>query len=396
MITDEQIESILFGYTQRQNEFNLSVIGIIAERINKLAAFDNLIDISSMVTYQSEDSARIKKSYADYKRKQLEHLHDDFLIIATMLYVDAKNYYDVYVALEKNLELMELIAQEILKAQTQLDDLLKNPVLVLTDLQNPALLKTYSLPQAYTRVINEAKSYAKLSRELKYTALKRTITQLFNSGVRYATTDNVIRADDTTSANRAIRYNVLDSIKALINNFEDVVGRQFGANGVELSAHIFPAPDHAPAQGHQFTEAEVEKMQSGEDFTDVDGNSYVGFVRQIGQWNCRHYFMKIKLGAKPQYSQKQLDKILEDNERGYTTPDGKHYTLYECTQIQRRMERNIRGAKEQYLMHKALNDGTDLQNIRNRVGKLTRQYKQFSNACDLPIKFERLRVKDYK
>ena len=73
----------------------------------------------------------------------------------------------------------------------------------------------------------------------------------------------------------------------------------------------------------------------------------------------------------------------------------RHYALYECTQIQRRYERNIRKAKEKYLMAKAFNDKRSLQPIRNRVGNLTRQYKQFSNACDLPIKFERLRVKDY-
>ena len=227
-------------------------------------------------------------------------------------------------------------------------------------------------------------------------ALKRTETQLFASGVRYI--DNSSSDDEprVVSANRAVRFNVLDSIKKMINKIQDIMGKQFGANGLELSAHFAPAPDHAPAQGHQFTKKEVDKMQSGADFQDVNGNTYIGFERQIGQWNCRHYFMKIKLGADPQYSQKQLDKILEDNERGYTTPSGKHYTLYECTQIQRRYERNIRKAKEKYLMEKALSNKQAMQTLRIRVGDLTRQYKQFSNACDLPIKFERLKVKDYK
>ena len=47
-----------------------------------------------------------------------------------------------------------------------------------------------------------------------------------------------------------------------------------------------------------------------------------------------------------------IDKILEDNERGYTDSNGRHRTLYECTQVQRRYEREIRKAKEKYLLGK--------------------------------------------
>lgn len=395
MITDEQIETILFGYTKRQDEFNLSVIETIADRVNKLAAFDTLTDITNMVGVMTDDTAKITRLYNDFKRKQHKKLHDDFIWILTVLYLESKPYYEIQVVLEQNQELMDLLEKSIKDAQKQLDALIKNPVFLLPDLKNPAILKAYPLVAAYNRIINEATAYIKLPKELRYSALKHSTTQLFDKGIRYTTTDNIKSAKDTTSADRAIRYNVLNSVKSFINKVQDVMGKQFGANGLELSAHMFPAPDHAPAQGHQFTNEEVEKMQSGEDFQDINGNFYVGFVRQIGEWNCRHYFMRIKLGVDPQYSQEQLDKILEDNEKGYTTPDGKHYTLYECTQVQRRYERNIRNAKEQYLMHKALNDGTNLQNIRNRVGKMTRQYKQFSRACELPIKFERLKVKDY-
>ena len=106
--------------------------------------------------------------------------------------------------------------------------------------------------------------------------------------------------------------------------------------------------------------------------------------------------MKIKKGAEPTYTQKQLNKILEDNERGYTDENGKHRTLYECTQIQRRYEREIRNAKNKYLYGKALNDKAMMARARNSVGTLTTRYKQFSNKCGIPTKLERIRVKDYK
>lgn len=395
MITDEQIEQLLYGYTKRQDEFNLSVLEIIAGRLSKLADFDNIYSLGS-ASFTTKDVADITRAHQDFIKKQKNAIYDDFWWIALILYGEALAFYETQVELRANTELYQTVMAAINEAQLQLEQLLKNPVLVIRDLTKPGALTALSLERAYRSLISEAFSYRNLPNELRDIALNRSKTQVFNSGVRYTINNSSDNSERVTSSNRAIRFNVLDSMKKLINKMQDVMGAQFGANAVELSAHIYPAPDHAPAQGHQFSLEEVEKMQSGEDFKDLNGNSYVGFERNIGQWNCRHYFMKIKKGAEPRYTQKQLDKILEDNERGYTDETGRHYTLYECTQIQRRYEREIRGAKEKYLYGKFLNDKNMMAAARNRVGVLTTRYKQFSRQCDVPIKLERIRVKDYK
>ena len=395
MITDEQIEEILYKYTSRQDEFNLSVIRIIADRLSKIADFDNL-NTMDRETLMREDISRIEEIYVGYKKDQKKRIREDFWWIAIILYAESLKFYEEQVELESNKALMKAITGLTSDAQKSFDAIVKRPVFVIRDLKTPAVLKAYDLEQTYRSVINEALSYRDVSKALSDIALKRTETQLFDSGIRYMINNSSDKAKDTTSANNAIRFNVLDSVKNLINKIQDIMGKQFGANAVELSAHIFPAPDHAPAQGHQFSLKEVEKMQSGEDFEDLQGRSYVGFERNIGQWNCRHYFMKIKKGAEPTYTQKQLDKILEDNERGYTDENGKHRTLYECTQVQRRYEREIRRAKEKYIYGKSLDDMNMMARARASVGRLTTRYKQFSNKCGIPAKLERTRVKDYK
>lgn len=395
MITDEQIEEILYKYTSRQDEFNLSVIKIIADRLSKIADFDSLNTMDRFAIMQ-RDMTEIEDAYIQYKKDQRKRIRDDFWWIAVIIYMESLKFYEEKLELEMNKALMTAINDITAEAQKSLEQAIRNPVFVIRDLKTPAVLKAYSLDQTYRSVINEAASYSNVSDELRDIALKRTVSQLFDSGVRYAINNSSNNAKDTTSANTVVRFNVLDSIKSLINKMQDVMGKQFGANAVELSAHIFPAPDHAPAQGHQFSLAEVDKMQSGENFKDLQGHTYVGFERNIGQWNCRHYFMKIKKGAEPTYTQKQLDKILEDNERGYTDENGKHYTLYECTQVQRRYEREIRNAKNKYLYGKALNNKQMMAQARNRVGVLTTRYKQFSRKCDIPAKLERIKVKDYK
>lgn len=391
MLNEEHIEDILYRYVKRQDEFNMSVITIITDRLSRVADFDKISSLNTLST-MTEDISKINQEYLSYKKDQKKRIYDDFWILVAYLYEEAAIYYAVVKALEANRELVEATNQAIEDAQNRFEELTKNPVFVIRDLRNITTLKPYSLEETYRTIINEAMSYQGVSEELMANALRRTETQLFNGGIRYLTNDS---SDETVSADGAVRMNILDSVRGFINKVQDIMGKQFGADGVELSAHICPAPDHAPAQGHQYTLDNMDKIQSGSDFEDVNGNHYAGFERQIGTWNCRHYFMKIKLGSKPTYTQDELDKILEDNERGYTTPNGKHYTLYECTQIQRRYERRIRDAKTDYLFAKSLGDKNRMMSSRGKVGDLTTQYKMFSNACGLPAKLERIRVKDY-
>lgn len=395
MLTDEQIEEIIYNYTSRQDEFNLSVISIIAERLSRIADFDNL-NVLERAQITRKETLLIENLYSDYVKKQKKRIKDDFWLIATIVYLDSMQFYENQLRLELNKILLDSVEQITKEAQASLMSLLSTPVFVIRDLQNPGNLIVHNLAQTYQTVVNEALTYNNLPRDLRDAGLKRTEMQLFDSGVRYMIKDPNEGTRYTTSADRAIRFNILDSIKNLINTMQDIMGEQFGANAVELSAHVYPAPDHAPAQGHQFSLKEVDNMQSGKDFKDLQGNTYIGFDRNIGQWNCRHYFMKIKRGAEPTYTQKQLDKILKDNQQGYTDANGKHRTLYECTQVQRRYEREIRRAKEKYLYGKALGDAGIMATARNRVGTLTTQYKHFSNSCGIPAKLERIRVKDYK
>ena len=392
MLNEEQIEDILYQYVKRQDEFNRFVVSVIASRLSRIADFDSLSTLDKL-SVMSKDISTIDKEYVAYEKEQKKRIHDDLWMLVAYLYEEAAIYYTVFRSLDSNRELVTATEKAIKKAQESFAKLTKNPVFVMRDLKNPAQIKPYDLEDAYRTTINEAVSYSTLTDEMRDIALKRTETQLFDGGIRYLTDES---SDDTTSANRAVRANILESVMDFMGNTQDIMGRQFGADGVQMSAHLYPAPDHAPAQGHRYTRENIDKMQSASDFEDVDGNRYVGFERQVMTCNCRHYFMNIKLDSPPIYTQDELDKILADNERGYTTPDGRHYTLYECTQIQRRYERRIRSAKESYLYAKALGDKNKMVSSKTRVGDLTSQYKQFSSACGIPIKTDRIKVKNYQ
>ena len=114
-------------------------------------------------------------------------------------------------------------------------------------------------------------------------------------------------------------------------------------------------------------------------------------------WNCRHVAMSIVIGVmQPNYTDEQLQDILDKNEEGYTFPDGRHLTMYECTQEQRRMETEIRYAKDGQMTAMAAGNMELAKEYQAEVNRLTKEYRAFSKACGLSPKLEKIRVEGYE
>ena len=173
------------------------------------------------------------------------------------------------------------------------------------------------------------------------------------------------------------------------------VGKRFGANGVELSAHTPCAEDHLDIQGKQFTtnqydengnlikEGEFEKKQAE-------------LVRPIGEYNCRHFVFSIVLGVnEPSYSKKQLENMKNDSLQKVTY-NGKEYTKYQATQVQRRFETAIRQQKDRQIMAKSSGDLQEVGKAQQKITQLTREYNNFSKSVGLNTYKNRLTVSGYK
>ena len=100
--------------------------------------------------------------------------------------------------------------------------------------------------------------------------------------------------------------------------------------------------------------------------------------------NCFHYIFSIVLGvSKPQYSNEELKKIIDDNEKGAEL-DGKHYTNYELTQIMRKLETKIREQKDLQIMARASDDKDLILQAQTKITQLTNKYKQVVKISGLP------------
>lgn len=72
--------------------------------------------------------------------------------------------------------------------------------------------------------------------------------------------------------------------------------------------------------------------------------------------------------------------------------EGKEYDDYTASQAQRRIERTIRKLKREEIAFDAAGLTEDAQAVRIRIGRLQKEYEDFSKAAGLPLQRERMEV----
>lgn len=300
-----------------------------------------------------------------------------------------------FIPLKENKPLMKILKSA--KQNVVSDNLFRTQAFMLRDKKDPTKLIPTKLSETYRKKINDAAKNVVLGDASYNKFIEDTIKELTNSGMRYVWYEAESRRVHSQRVEAAVRRNILDNVRDINQKVQNELGNQYGADGKEITVHEYSAPDHEPIQGHQFTNEEYEKLQNNEPFKDIKGKSYQAVERRIGIWNCRHFAYSIIIGiSKPNYTEKELEENKKRNNEGYVDKDGKRHTMYECTQEQRRLEREIVYAKEKQMMAKKANNVLLARLFQRKINRLLTEYKQFSKACGLSIKGERLYVKDYK
>lgn len=213
-------------------------------------------------------------------------------------------------------------------------------------------------------------------------AMRNTIKQLADSGVKVHQENTTYKSGYNRRIDSSVRQAILTGIRKINLGVQERVGEQFGANGYEISAHFPCAEDHLDIQGRQFSKEEYKELNND-------------LTRPIGELNCTHFAFAIILGVNlPSYSKKQLreyrTKSLEK-----ITYNGKTYTKYEATQVQRRLETEIRKQKDRQIIARASNDKDEITKSQSKISQLTKEYNKFSNKAGLDTYKNRLNVSGY-
>lgn len=239
------------------------------------------------------------------------------------------------------------------------------------------------LREAYTTLVSRAAADMVIGAASGQDAVAYAVTEalkpLCGSGVRVMYESGVTR--DLTAA---VRQSVMGTYRKTMHDARWEMGRQFGADGVEVSAHGICAPDHLPYQGRQMTLERYEAVNASLERPLVDGA------------NCRHIAFPVLLGVSPPaYSADELDELVETSQREVTVTglSGKPRTMtrYEATQYQRQLETMMR--KEKMSAAMAERAGMDASGYKARVKALQSRYRTVSNEAELVTRGELTRIR---
>lgn len=234
--------------------------------------------------------------------------------------------------------------------------------------------QTIPLREYYISTIDRAITYVQTGVVDYQSAMRSTVREMAQSGVRRLTWDSGYSRRLDSSA----RMNILEGVRRLNSEMMEETGREFGADGVEISAHGLCAPDHRDIQGRQYSKEEFERLNRRLD-------------RPIGTLNCQHFVTPIVLGvSKPVYSRKELVAINKKSSERIEYK-GKRMSRYEASQKQRQMETAIRYAKDERDAMVAAGDKQGATEARKRSAALSAEYKRFCEQAGLTPRPERTR-----
>lgn len=210
------------------------------------------------------------------------------------------------------------------------------------------------------------------------TAIRRAVKQFTDNGIctiGYA-------SGRTYTIEAAARMCVINGVSNLSKQISEKNAEDIGADGWEITAHSDCAPDHIDVQGKQFTVKEYDRLNGQ-------------LERPIGELGCRHMAFPVLLGISESiYSKDDLREMRDDNERGIYY-EGEHYTKYEASQMQRKLERSIRKTKREIIGFDEAGLKDDLTASSIKLRRLRTYYSDFSNKAGLIEQNERAQVSGY-
>ena len=173
----------------------------------------------------------------------------------------------------------------------------------------------------------------------------------------------------------AARRAVLTGVNQTAGKLQEARMDEMHVEFVETSAHGGARPSHAEWQGRRFHRGGAVDYL-GKHYPDFEAATGYGTGAGLCGWNCRHTFFAVfpELGDPPAWTEESLQEL---NARDIEY-NGKMYTQYEISQMQRARERHVRRWKKRYLADSAA--GVDTTDSAVRLKAARQSLSEFTQA----------------
>lgn len=219
-------------------------------------------------------------------------------------------------------------------------------------------------------------------------AIKSAVRQLAQSGLKVVDYESGHRDQIDVAARRA----VMTGVNQICAKYTEQSAEYLETPYFEVSAHsgARDKPGPSPWSSHKDWQGKVYSIRAGDIYPNIYEVCGLGAVDGLEGANCRHRrFPWVEGVSERTYTDEKLEHI--DDDLGCEF-DGKKYTAYEATQMQRRVEREMRRLKREKSAYKAAGLHEDETAVNIRLRRLNAKYKAFSAAAGLPKQRERMKV----
>lgn len=376
LLNESWIEGLPDNIVDNLETLNNYVVQRICERIRKIGDIGtaDAYRLKTAIEYAGADIKAIEKEVARIMGTNQQEIERLFEEVAKENVDFANTFYKA-----RNMDLLQRYTSR--SALTSFVDAVKRQALDGTaNISNTYMIgfkrgkQIIPLREYYISTIDRAITYVQTGVVDYQSAMRSTVREMAQSGLRRVTWESGYSRRLDSSA----RMNILEGVRRLNSQMMEETGREFGADGVEISAHGLCAPDHRDIQGKQYSKEEFERLNRR-------------LERPIGTLNCQHFVTPIVLGvSKPVYSRKELADI---NKRSAERIEykGQKMSRYEASQKQRQIETAIRYAKDERNAMIAAGDKLGAAQARKKSAALGAEYKRFCEQAGLTPRPERTR-----
>ena len=370
MLSERQLEALLALFEERMQDITaeyLTAMGKHLKDIGSLKASD--IHRLTEMKRVGLNAKRIKREIAKAANMSVADLDRVFRAVAESDARFAEQWFAAdYTPAVKGFPKLSKPIERLLKAQLR-----------ITAQAFRNLSQTTIETQRYRKAVDEAISAVQSGVTDYNSAIRRAMKTAAQDGLRvkYPNSGMTRRLDS------AVRQNVLDGVRAINNDVLRQLGNEYGADGIEISAHALCATDHLPYQGLQFSNRDFEELQNS-------------LGRPFGAWNCKHTMFPIILGVSvPAHDADEL-RMYRENSAAEIEIDGRTMSRYEWSQEQRRIETAVRAQKDIAIAAKASGDDVARREAQSKINALQDHYEKVSRAAGLDMQRDRMRVAGFR
>lgn len=360
MLTPEQWDSVGKQASKIYSNLELAIIHEIAKRIANFtfakSVVLNNIKIAQEMGLLYEDIILLVAKYNETSVTQVKEIFENAGV--SSLEFDDRIYREAGLnplPIKQNYPMWKLLEATAIKTNSNLNNLVMTTA-------NEAQMQFYNvMNKAYMEVSTGLKSYSQ--------AILDSVKELSKEGVNITYPSGQRRSIES-----AVRMNILTSVNQTCGKLQEMRADELGWDLMEITAHSGARPEHAEWQGKI-----VSRSGTNKKYLTLEDIGY-GEITGFKGVNCRHDWYPYYEGSSRNYSNKELEKLKNET----VIYNGKKIKKYEATQIQRKMERQIRNDKKelsglQGILSSNTDDNELIEKTKTQFAKRTLIYNTHKN-----------------